>query len=192
MLKKLLGTMAVLTLCANAQAGVIVGGTLGASSSDIKNAKYDDKVKNDDYSDSLKNAETWGIKLGYDFEVARTYISYDYASKDDHGKNSQENIVLSADYMYRVSNDVRLFAGLSGGYNRMKNETASYRGYKYDPYSYVYGGQIGMIYEFSSWQLEAGYRYLKHSTDEHEEDASKVFPQIRATDQAYIGLNYHF
>lgn len=192
MVKKLLGAVVVFAFCATAQAGVFVGGTFGQSSSDIKNAKYDDRVKNDDYSDVLKHADTWGARLGYDFDIARTYLSYDYTSKDDHGKNSQENALLSVDYMYRLNREFRVFAGVSGGYNRMKNETASFRGYKYDPYSYVYGGQAGVVYDFTNVQLETGYRYLKHDTDEREEGASKVFPQIKKTEQVYVALNYHF
>jgi len=194
MIKRIIGAAILLGTVNMAQAGVFLGTTYGWTSSDIENAKIDDNVPNLNYEDSIKTAETWGLRVGGDFDFMRVYVSYDRASSDNHGKNTQENLLLSADYLYQVEANTRLFAGLSAGATKLVNESATYRGYDYDSYSKSYGGQFGMIYDFEGWQLEGGYRILKHSSYEKsdEKGASDYFPTLNKSDQFYMALNYRF
>jgi hypothetical protein len=197
MIKRIIGAAILLGTVNMAQAGVFIGTSYGWTSSDIENAKIDDKVPNLDYEDAIKTAETWGLRVGGDFDFMRVYVSYDRASSDNHGKNTQENLLLSADYLYQVEANTRLFAGLSAGATKLVNESATYRGYDYDSYSKSYGGQFGMIYDFEGWQLEGGYRILKHSSYERSGDArelgaSDYFPSLNKSDQFYMALNYRF
>jgi hypothetical protein len=197
MIKRIIGAAILLGTVNMAQAGVFLGTTYGWTSSDIENAKIDDNVPNLNYEDSIKTAETWGLRVGGDFDFMRVYVSYDRASSDNHGKNTQENLLLSADYLYQVEANTRLFAGLSAGATKLVNESATYRGYDYDSYSKSYGGQFGMIYDFEGWQLEGGYRILKHSSYERSGDArelgaSDYFPSLNKSDQFYMALNYRF
>lgn len=177
-----------------AQADVFVGGLYGVSSSDIENAKIDDNVRNRDFSDSLKGAETWGFRAGGDFEFMRVYGTYDHAAKKDStGRNTQENFLLSTDFMYRVENNVRLFAGVTAGVSRLDNDGATYYGKTHDAYSYVYGAQLGMTYDFANWELEGGYRYLIHEGYDRDGNSdADYFPSVKRSDQAYMALNYHF
>lgn len=98
----LLGTVNI------AQAGVFLGTSYGWTSSDIENAKIDDKVPNLDYEDSIRNENTWGLRVGGDFDFMRVYLSYDKASSERHGTNTQESLLLSADYLYQVEANTRL------------------------------------------------------------------------------------
>lgn len=194
MIKRIIGAAILLGTVNMAQAGVFLGTTYGWSSSDIENAKIYDNVPNLNYEDSIKTAETWGLRVGGDFDFMRVYVSYDRASSENHGKNTQENLLLSADYLYQVEANTRLFAGLSAGSSKLVNESATYRGYDYDSYSKSYGGQFGMIYDFEGWQLEGGYRILKHSSYEKsdEKGSSDYFPTLNKSDQFYMALNYRF
>jgi hypothetical protein len=197
MIKRIIGAAILLGTVNMAQAGVFIGTSYGWTSSDIENAKIDDKVPNLDYEDAIKGEDTWGVRVGGDFDFMRVYVSYDRTSSDYHGKNTQDSLLLSADYMYPVEQNTRIFAGLSAGVTRLDNESASYRGYTYESYSKSYGGQFGMIYDFEGWQLEGGYRILKHSSYERSGDArelgaSDYFPSLNKSDQFYMALNYRF
>lgn len=194
MIKRMIGAAILLGTVNIAQAGVFLGTSYGWTSSDIENAKIDDKVPNLDYEDSIRNENTWGLRVGGDFDFMRVYLSYDKASSERHGTNTQESLLLSADYLYQVEANTRLFAGLSAGASRLENESATYYGYTYKSYSKSYGGQFGMIYDFEGWQLEGGYRILKHSVYEKssEKGASDYFPTLDKSDQFYMALNYRF
>lgn len=194
MIKRIISAAILLGTVNMAQAGVFVGTTYGWTSSDIENARIDDNVPNLDYQDSIKGEDTWGLRVGGDFDFMRVYVSYDRASSEHNGTNTQESLLLSADYLYPVETNTRLFAGLSVGGTKLVNESATYRGYDYDSYSKSYGGQFGMIYDFEGWQLEGGYRILKHSAYEKsdEKGASDYFPTLNKSDQFYMALNYRF
>lgn len=197
MIKRIISAAILLGTVNMAQAGVFIGTSYGWTSSDIENAKIDDKVPNLDYEDAIKGEDTWGVRVGGDFDFMRVYVSYDRTSSQHNGKNTQDSILLSADYLYPVEANTRIFAGLSAGATRLDNESASYRGYTYESYSKSYGGQVGMIYDFEGWQLEGGYRILKHSSYERSGDArdlgaSDYFPTLNKSDQFYMALNYRF
>lgn len=194
MIKGVIGAALLLGAINTAQAGVFIGTTYGWTSSDIENARIDDNVPNLNYEDSIKTEETLGLRVGGDFDFMRVYVSYDRASSDWNGRNTQQNLLLSADYMYPVEQNTRLFAGLTLGATKLENDSASYYGYKYDSYSKSYGGQMGMVYDFEGWQLEGGYRILKHSAYEKsdEKGSSDYFPTLNKSDQLYIALNYRF
>lgn len=194
MIKKIISAAVLLGTVNMAQAGVFLGGTYGWTSSDIDNAKIDDRTANQDFSESLKSAETWGLRVGGDFDFMRVYVSYDRASADNHGNNVQQTVLLSADYLYPIEKDLRLFAGLSGGGSSLENKGATYEGQTYTAYSKAFGGQLGMLYDFEGWQLEGGYKILKHSTydKDGDSDRSDYFPTLNITDQFYMALNYRF
>jgi hypothetical protein len=179
-----------------ANADVFMGATYGTSWSNVENAKETNNINaNEDFSESLRNAETWGFRVGGDFETIRVYGTYEYASKNDKGGNNhQENYILSTDYLYRVSPNTRLFAGLSAGGNRMVNESTSRNGYDYDTYSFTYGGQMGFLYNFDkNLEVEGAYRYLRNENADNKGDGTNdTSPLLKDTLQLYMALNYHF
>jgi len=177
------------------QASVFIGGTYGASWGGIKNSSYDHMTNNENFENSLSNAATAGFRVGADFEQIRVYGTYDRASRyANGGDNTMENLLLSTDYLYRVSPSTRVFIGVTAGANHMVNEGADYYDHEYDAYSYAYGGQFGAVADLrNGFEFEAAYRYLIHNSIDHDSDYSNdEFPQLKSSQYVYFGLNYHF
>lgn len=105
----------------------------------------------------------------------------------------QQNLIGSADYLYPVAANTRVFAGVSAGVNRLSNGTSEYD--NDDSYGFTYGAQAGVIQTLSSnWEVEAGAKYLRNnnSVDYRDADGKQGTAKLEANKEVYVAANYRF
>lgn len=94
-------------------------------------------------------------------------------------KSEQTSFLASYDYLLPVANNINVFAGVSAGVadNEIYEESST---------DFVYGGQVGVQYEFNSnWTTELTYRYL-------EQDYEEANTEIENSQQVFLSVDYHF
>lgn len=172
-----------------------VGASYGKNWSNLEhNSTARDNLDDYKINNTFAKENTWGVRAGRDMVDRRFYATFDQTDGQSNGtKLKQQNLLGSADYLYPVAENTRVFAGLSAGVNRLVNETA---GYSNDhSYGFTYGAQAGVLQTLSkNWELEGGAKYLKNnnSVDYRDADGKQGTAKLTANKQVYIAMNYHF
>ena len=169
------------------------------------NYKNGNELKVDD--GKIKDAvPTFGVKGGYDFDVARVYGEYIYGSE---GKASQRDgadaieakwkthkFLIGADYTPEITRNFKFLAGIYTGLTVLDLDvkatttnaslTISDTGR-----DWTIGGKLGGIYSFDERnELEFGVRYDKTKFDLEIGDEKD---KIKHTNSGvYLGYNYKF
>jgi putative outer membrane protein len=163
------------------------------------------KVKNNnDSGQSIKKTQSGlGIKVGYDFDIARVYGAYvyDFQAKkpaiDDEGtpftvKWNTHKFLIGTDYTPTVAQDFKLILGGYTGYSRLKikavlpNETE-----KGSSKGWILGAKIGGEYSFDANNaIEFG---LKADRTDYAKISKFELKDIKETNVGlYLGYTYKF
>lgn len=180
---------------AHADGTDFVGATYGKTWSDVEhNRTARENLDNYEIDNAFSKDNTWGVRAGRDLGDRRFYATYEQTSGESNGtKLRQQNIIGSADYIYPVAPNTRLFAGVSAGVNRLSNGTSGYE--NDDSYGFTYGAQAGVLQTLSkNWEVEAGAKYMRNnnSVDYRDADGKEGTAKLTANKQVYVAMNYHF
>ncbi len=198
-----LGTsLSLASLAAQAQSvpvqDTFVGLTWGESSSNIDRSS---KLKNSAGSttkldDVINNSSTWGVRGGVTTDLGRAYLTYENVSDkySNRYKLRQENLLGSYDMFLPVGADTNLFGGVTLGMTKLTQTSSGY--HRDRDYDLSGGLQAGILHRLApNASVEAGYRYLRTRVDTklNARDGSTAGSfDLKSTEQAYVGLNYHF
>lgn len=144
---------------------------------------------------TIDNDGTWGLRGGVQDDTGRMYVTYEYVSDSGRGyKLRQQNLLGSYDLFLPITDNTRLFGGVSAGLVKLTQDSP---GYSRDSDIGIAGGlQAGVLHQFEApVSLEAGYRYLRTSADvdvNSNNGAVRGSADLKSSEQLYIGLNYHF
>lgn len=144
---------------------------------------------------TIKNDDTWGLRGGVQNDTGRMYVTYEYVSDTGRGyKLRQQNLLGSYDLFLPITDNTRLFGGVSAGLVKLTQDSP---GYSRDSDIGIAGGlQAGVLHQFDApVSLEAGYRYLRTTADvdvNSNNGAVRGSADLKSSEQLYIGLNYHF
>lgn len=180
---------------AHADDANFVGASYGKTWSDVThNSTARENLDNYEIDNAFSKDNTWGVRAGRYIGDTRIYINYDQTSGSSNGtKLRQQNLIGSADYLYPVAANTRVFAGVSAGVNRLSNGTSGYE--NDDSYGFTYGAQAGVIQTLSSnWEVEAGAKYLRNnnSVDYKDADGKEGTAKLEANKEVYVAANYRF
>jgi len=146
--------------------------------------------------DTINNSGTWGVRGGMQDDTGRMYVTYEYVSDtySNRYKMRQQNLLGSYDLFLPVADNTNLFGGVTAGLVKLEQDSP---GFHRDSDLGVAGGlQAGILHRLSpNASLEAGYRYLRTTADANlnarDRSVGGSF-DLKSSDQAYLGLNYHF
>ena len=148
------------------------------------------------FDDVLNNSGTWGVRAGQMTDEGRYYMTYENLS-DDYGnslKLRQQNLIGSYDMFVPLGDTTRLFGGASAGLTKLEHESSGYS--RDSDIGYLVGVQAGILQKLGdNASVEAGYRYLRSNagTEVVERGVGKLGSiDVHSSQQAYLGLNYHF
>lgn len=146
--------------------------------------------------DTINNSGTWGVRGGTQDDTGRMYLSYEYVSDtySSRYKLRQQNLLGSYDLFFPVADNTRLFGGVTAGLVKLEQDSP---GFHRDSDLGLAGGlQAGILHRLApEFSIEAGYRYLRTTVDAslnaRDRSVGGSF-DLKSSDQAYLGLNYHF
>ncbi|SER40899.1 outer membrane beta-barrel protein [Halopseudomonas bauzanensis] len=146
--------------------------------------------------DTINNSGTWGVRAGIQDDTGRMYLSYEYVSDTYSGsyKMRQQNLLGSYDLFLPVADNTRLFGGVTAGLVKLEQDSP---GYHRDSDLGLAGGlQVGVLHSLApEFSIEGGYRYLRTTADAslnaRDRSVGGSF-DLKSSDMAYLGLNYHF
>lgn len=195
-------SMSLASLAVQAQSvpvqDTFVGLTWGETSSNIDRSN---KLKSSAGStshvdDVINNSSTWGLRGGVTTDLGRAYVTYEYVSDkySNRYKFRQQNLLGSYDMFLPIGTDTNLFGGVTLGVTKLIQTSAGY--HRDSDYDLAGGLQAGILHRLApNASVEAGYRYLRTRVDTklNARDGSTAGSfDLKSTDQAYVGLNYHF
>ena len=146
--------------------------------------------------DIINNSGTWGVRGGVQDDTGRMYLSYEYVSDtySSRYKLRQQNLLGSYDLFLPLADSTRLFGGVTAGLVKLEQDSP---GYHRDSDLGLAGGlQAGILHRLApEFSVEAGYRYLRTTVDAslnaRDRSVGGSF-DLKSSEQAYLGLNYHF
>lgn len=146
--------------------------------------------------DIINNSGTWGVRGGVQDDTGRMYLSYEYVSDtySSRYKLRQQNLLGSYDLFLPLADSTKLFGGVTAGLVKLEQDSP---GYHRDSDLGLAGGlQAGILHRLApEFSVEAGYRYLRTTVDAslnaRDRSAGGSF-DLKSSEQAYLGLNYHF
>lgn len=146
--------------------------------------------------DIINNSGTWGVRGGVQDDTGRMYLSYEYVSDtySSRYKLRQQNLLGSYDLFLPLADSTRLFGGVTAGLVKLEQDSP---GYHRDSDLGLAGGlQAGILHRLApEFSVEAGYRYLRTTVDANlnarDRSVGGSF-DLKSSEQAYLGLNYHF
>lgn len=199
MIKKIIASVALMSCAgigiAQADDSNFVGASYGKTWSDVEhNNTAKQNLANYEIENVFNKDNNWGVRAGRYIGNTRFYINYDQTSGYSNGtKLRQQNIIGSADYIYPVAANTRLFAGASAGINRLSNGTSGYE--NDDSYGFTYGAQAGVIQSLDkNFEVEAGAKYFKNnnSVDYRNSEGKEGTAKLTANKEIYVAVNYKF
>ena len=200
-MKNSLKTLAVGTALAFASVPVLaqdtfVGLTWGETSNNMdRSGSLQRNPLSNSMDSTIKNDSTWGLRGGVQDDTGRMYVTYEYVSDTGRGyKLRQQNLLGSYDLFLPITDNTRLFGGVSAGLVKLTQDSP---GYRRDSDIGVAGGlQAGILHQFDApVSLEAGYRYMRTTADvsvNSNNGAVRGSADLKSSEQLYLGLNYHF
>lgn len=146
--------------------------------------------------DIINNSGTWGVRGGVQDDTGRMYLSYEYVSDtySSRYKLRQQNLLGSYDLFLPLADSTKLFGGVTAGLVKLEQDSP---GYHRDSDLGLAGGlQAGILHRLApEFSVEAGYRYLRTTVDANlnarDRSVGGSF-DLKSSEQAYLGLNYHF
>ncbi|SDS76894.1 Outer membrane protein beta-barrel domain-containing protein [Halopseudomonas litoralis] len=189
-------TMAFASLPAFAQDN-FVGLTWGETSNNIdRSSALKGSSQTSRLDDTINNSGTWGVRGGVQDDTGRMYLTYEYVSDtySSRYKLRQQNLLGSYDLFLPVADSTRLFGGVTAGLVKLEQDSP---GFHRDSDLGLAGGlQAGILHSLNpDFSIEAGYRYLRTTVDAslnaRDRSVGGSF-DLKSSDQAYLGLNYHF
>lgn len=143
------------------------------------------KLLDESVKDSRPNL---GLKAGYDFGIARAYVSYIYAieAKKDGVKWKNQKFLINGDFTPEITRDIKLIVGVFGGSSAIKAKTGDWSS---DAKDALIGARLGAEYSIDkSSAVEFGIR-----TDYTEYNVEKSDKKVKDTNTGfYLGYNYKF
>ena len=189
-------TMAFASLQAVAQDN-FVGLTWGETSNNMdRSSALKGSSQTRRLDDTINNSGTWGVRGGVQDATGRMYLTYEYVSDtySSRYKLRQQNLLGSYDLFLPVADSTRLFGGVTAGLVKLEQDSP---GFHRDSDLGLAGGlQAGILHSLTpDFSIEAGYRYLRTTVDAglnaRDRSVGGSF-DLKSSDQAYLGLNYHF
>ncbi|WP_193073555.1 outer membrane beta-barrel protein [Pseudomonas sp. FME51] len=189
-------TMAFASLPAVAQDN-FVGLTWGETSNNMdRSSALKGSSQTRRLDDTINNSGTWGVRGGVQDDTGRMYLTYEYVSDtySSRYKLRQQNLLGSYDLFLPVADNTRLFGGVTAGLVKLEQDSP---GFHRDSDLGLAGGlQAGILHSLvPDFSIEAGYRYLRTTVDAglnaRDRSVGGSF-DLKSSDQAYLGLNYHF
>lgn len=189
-------TMAFASLPAVAQDS-FVGLTWGETSNNMdRSSALKGSSQTRRLDDTINNSGTWGVRGGVQDDTGRMYLTYEYVSDtySSRYKLRQQNLLGSYDLFLPVADSTRLFGGVTAGLVKLEQDSP---GFHRDSDLGLAGGlQAGILHSLTpDFSIEAGYRYLRTTVDAglnaRDRSVGGSF-DLKSSDQAYLGLNYHF
>ncbi|WP_144213102.1 outer membrane beta-barrel protein [Shewanella donghaensis] len=162
----------------------IIGGTVGYANYNASSA-------------GLSNTQESGINYQYRSAITlnpsnRLYGAYSYNSDD---MTQHEGLLVSYDRLFSVddTHNIKWFIGASAGFSGNEIQLTDLdRSYQDSGSSYVYGGQVGFLFDLGhDFTSEIGFRYLKHNvTSSMEYNSSDL--SVNDAEQIYFGIDFTF
>lgn len=189
-------TMAFASLPAIAQDN-FVGLTWGETSNNMdRSSALKGSSQTSRLDDTINNSGTWGVRGGVQDDTGRMYLTYEYVSDtySSRYKLRQQNLLGSYDLFLPVADNTKLFGGVTAGLVKLEQDSP---GFHRDSDLGLAGGlQAGILHSLApDFSIEAGYRYLRTTVDAslnaRDRSVGGSF-DLKSSDQAYLGLNYHF
>lgn len=189
-------TMAFASLSAVAQDN-FVGLTWGETSNNMdRSSGLKGSSQTSRLDDTINNSGTWGVRGGVQDDTGRMYLTYEYVSDtySSRYKLRQQNLLGSYDLFLPVADSTKLFGGVTAGLVKLEQDSP---GFHRDSDLGLAGGlQAGILHSLApDFSIEAGYRYLRTTVDAglnaRDRSVGGSF-DLKSSDQAYLGLNYHF
>ncbi|HIZ52254.1 MAG TPA: porin family protein [Candidatus Pseudomonas excrementavium] len=189
-------TLAFASLPAFAQDS-FVGLTWGETSNNLdRSSALKGEPQTRKLDDIINNSGTWGVRGGVQDDTGRMYLSYEYVSDtySSRYKLRQQNLLGSYDLFLPLADSTRLFGGVTAGLVKLEQDSP---GYHRDSDLGLAGGlQAGILHRLApEFSVEAGYRYLRTTVDANlnarDRSVGGSF-DLKSSEQAYLGLNYHF
>ncbi|MDO6638935.1 hypothetical protein Q4557_03025 [Shewanella sp. 5_MG-2023] len=153
-----------------------------------------------DYSASsvgLSDTQESGINYQYRSSIKlnpsnRLYGAYSYNSDD---MTQHEGLLVSYDRLFSVDDvhDIKWFIGASAGFSGNEIQLTDLdRSYQDSGSSYVYGGQVGFLFDLGhDFTSEIGFRYLRHNVTSSMEYNSAAL-SVNDAEQIYFGIDFTF
>lgn len=175
-----------------------VGLTWGETSNNISRSS---SLKNSPAStskldDVINNSSTWGVRGGVLTDMGRAYVTYEYVSDkySNMYKFRQQNLLGSYDLFLPIGQDTNLFGGATVGLTKLTQDSSGY--HRDSDFDLTAGLQAGIMHRLApNASIEAGYRYMRTRVDvdldKRDRSVNGSF-DLKSSDQAYVGLNYHF
>ena len=146
---------------AMADNGLFIGGEIGKTQ-----FKVEDGINST--SDKFKPTQ-YGIRVGsYIGNDLRVYANLNQGKKNENDvKLLNRQLTGSVDYLFNTG-AVKPFVGATIGTNWSEFNPSGHS--KKSGYSFAYGAQAGILGQVGQFDLELGYRYLKHTNEKSYAD----------------------
>ncbi len=198
---KKLFAVAAMTIATTSVSSAMASGDMFVGA-EFGKAKYE-------FGGEKQKESQYGLRFGsYINDNVRVYANLNQGKGDatstegnikSNGKFTSRQLTVSADYVFETGYPVKPFAGATLGTNWAEISGQSKVGSttliddKKSNFALAYGAQVGVMGQFGQFDVELGYRYLKHNNKmTFKQNGVEAETKLKDSKTPYLSVSYKF